>query len=86
MECRSGCGACCIAISISSPIPGMGGGKPAGTRCFHLGPDCTCLIYRSRPEVCRNFRADPEYCSDSREKALENLGRLEKATCPGAAG
>ncbi|MLT17277.1 YkgJ family cysteine cluster protein, partial [Salmonella enterica subsp. enterica] len=22
MDCRSGCGACCIAPSISSPIPG----------------------------------------------------------------
>ncbi|MDW3636530.1 YkgJ family cysteine cluster protein, partial [Vibrio sp. Vb0667] len=23
MDCRLGCGACCIAPSISSPIPGM---------------------------------------------------------------
>ncbi|ENR9132482.1 TPA: YkgJ family cysteine cluster protein, partial [Shigella flexneri] len=23
MECRPGCGACCTAPSISSPIPGM---------------------------------------------------------------
>ncbi|HED3481006.1 TPA: YkgJ family cysteine cluster protein, partial [Klebsiella pneumoniae] len=23
MECRTDCGACCIAPSISSPIPGM---------------------------------------------------------------
>ncbi|MEK7290896.1 MAG: YkgJ family cysteine cluster protein, partial [Planctomycetota bacterium] len=22
MDCRIGCGACCIALSISSPIPG----------------------------------------------------------------
>ncbi|HNV09555.1 MAG TPA: YkgJ family cysteine cluster protein, partial [Dokdonella sp.] len=29
MSCRSGCGACCIAPSISSPIPGMPNGKPA---------------------------------------------------------
>ncbi|HCL3974602.1 TPA: YkgJ family cysteine cluster protein, partial [Pseudomonas aeruginosa] len=26
MQCRAGCGACCIAPSISSPLPGM----PAG--------------------------------------------------------
>ncbi|MCC6439509.1 MAG: YkgJ family cysteine cluster protein, partial [Rhodanobacteraceae bacterium] len=26
MSCRSGCGACCIAPSISSPIPGMPNG------------------------------------------------------------
>ncbi|NYZ53719.1 YkgJ family cysteine cluster protein, partial [Escherichia coli] len=29
MECRPGCGACCTAPSISSPIPGMPDGKPA---------------------------------------------------------
>ncbi|HBO0679766.1 TPA: YkgJ family cysteine cluster protein, partial [Pseudomonas aeruginosa] len=23
MQCRAGCGACCIAPSISSPLPGM---------------------------------------------------------------
>ena len=36
MQCRAGCGACCIAISISSPIPGMPLGKPAGVRCVQL--------------------------------------------------
>ncbi|MCF5019628.1 YkgJ family cysteine cluster protein, partial [Pseudomonas lactis] len=29
MKCREGCGACCIAPSISSPLPGMPQGKPA---------------------------------------------------------
>ncbi|MCR3872443.1 YkgJ family cysteine cluster protein, partial [Pseudomonas aeruginosa] len=28
MQCRAGCGACCIAPSISSPLPGMPAGKP----------------------------------------------------------
>ncbi|HAI50813.1 MAG TPA: zinc/iron-chelating domain-containing protein, partial [Enterobacteriaceae bacterium] len=28
MECRPDCGACCIAPSISTPIPGMPHGKP----------------------------------------------------------
>lgn len=27
LDCRSGCGACCIAPSISSPIPGMPDGN-----------------------------------------------------------
>ncbi|NBX68342.1 MAG: YkgJ family cysteine cluster protein, partial [Proteobacteria bacterium] len=36
MECRIGCGACCIAPSISSPLPGMPHGKPAGVRCVNL--------------------------------------------------
>jgi hypothetical protein len=33
MECRSGCGACCVAPSINAPLPGMPQGKPAGVRC-----------------------------------------------------
>ena len=36
MDCRPGCAACCIAPSISSPIPGMPHGKPAGVRCIQL--------------------------------------------------
>ncbi|HVK38365.1 MAG TPA: YkgJ family cysteine cluster protein, partial [Candidatus Kapabacteria bacterium] len=36
MTCRDGCGACCIAPSITSPIPGMPDGKPAGVRCVQL--------------------------------------------------
>ena len=36
MECRSSCGACCIAPSINSPIPGMPHGKPAGVRTHML--------------------------------------------------
>ena len=36
MICRSGCGACCLAPSISTPIPGMPQGKPAGVRCVQL--------------------------------------------------
>jgi Fe-S-cluster containining protein len=28
--CRAGCGACCIALSISSPIPGMPDGNIEG--------------------------------------------------------
>ena len=29
MECRIGCAACCVVISISSPLPGYPDGKPA---------------------------------------------------------
>ena len=36
IACRTGCGACCIAPSISSPIPGMPDGKPAGVPCVQL--------------------------------------------------
>ncbi|MFC0402948.1 YkgJ family cysteine cluster protein [Paraburkholderia rhizosphaerae] len=47
--CRPGCGACCIAPSISSPIPGMPDGKPAGVRCVQLGDDLRCAIF-GKPE------------------------------------
>jgi Fe-S-cluster containining protein len=35
MDCRVGCGACCIAPSISSPLPGMPRGKPERPEVCH---------------------------------------------------
>jgi uncharacterized protein len=82
MECRAGCGACCIAPSISSPIPGMPMGKPAGVRCVQLSADNLCLLFGSaqRPAVCRQFAADPEVCGSSDAEAIQLLGWLEQAT------
>jgi Fe-S-cluster containining protein len=77
MECREKCGACCIAPSISSEIPGMPEGKPAGTRCIHLQEDFSCGIYDRRPKVCRDFRAEELVCGNTRKEALEILSRLE---------
>lgn len=78
MECRENCGACCIAASISSPIPGMPGGKPAGVRCIHLTDDNKCALYGlpERPQVCRDFRADPEFCGSTRDEAMKILTGL----------
>lgn len=71
MECRPGCGVCCIYISISSPIPGMPSGKPAGVRCIQLLDDFTCGIFNdpSRPDVCSGFKPDIEFCGNSAEEA-----------------
>ena len=89
MPCRSGCGACCIAPSISSPIPGMPGGKPAGVRCVQLAEDSRCMIFGDplRPAVCGGLKARTEMCSDKkglpgREYALAYLDKLELATRP----
>ncbi|WP_241576226.1 YkgJ family cysteine cluster protein [Rosenbergiella collisarenosi] len=84
MECRSHCGACCIAPSISSPIPGMPQGKPAGVRCVQLGNDNHFLIFTSplRPAVCGGLQPHREMCMDSREAALIYLLDLEAATAP----
>ncbi len=79
MECREKCGACCIALSISSPIPGMPAGKPSGIRCIHLTDDYKCALYGdpSRPRVCADFMAEPEFCGNSREEAMKIMSELE---------
>lgn len=84
MECRSGCGACCIAPSISSPIPGMPQGKPAGVRCIHLEQDYRCALYgkKARPAVCNALQPSREMCGHVRDDALGYLIRLERATTP----
>lgn len=84
MECRPGCGACCIAPSISSPIPGLPDGKPAGIRCLQLTADNRCRIFGSpeRPAVCVNLRPDPEMCRRDDEAALAWLAEMERLTVP----
>ncbi|TFH40176.1 MAG: YkgJ family cysteine cluster protein [Chrysiogenales bacterium] len=84
MECRPGCGACCIAPSITSPIPGMQGGKPAGVRCIHLGDDRRCRIFGmdDRPAVCRDLRPSAGMCGDNLNDALSRLAILEETTRP----
>ncbi len=80
MDCRNGCGACCIALSISSPIPGMVDGKPSGVRCIHLKDDYSCSIYDTpeKPKVCSDFKAEPQFCGSSQEEALRILYSLSK--------
>lgn len=84
MDCRIGCGACCIAISISSPIPGMPSGKPAGVRCVQLTADNRCALFGKpeRPTVCSLFQPSREMCGRTRTEALTNLIFLERATQP----
>jgi len=84
LECRPGCGACCIAPSISSPIPGMPQGKPAGVRCAQLLDDNRCAIFGQpeRPAVCGGLQPSPEMCGDGQASALAWLNRLEQATRP----
>ncbi|MHB0969565.1 MAG: YkgJ family cysteine cluster protein [Thermoanaerobaculia bacterium] len=83
-SCRAGCGACCIAPSISSPIPGMPAGKPAGVRCVQLTDDGLCRLFGhpDRPAVCNSLRASVEMCGSSTEDALRYLAALEAATRP----
>jgi hypothetical protein len=82
--CRAGCGACCIALSISSPIPGMPEGKPAGVRCVQLDAQNRCALFGrpERPAVCARLRPEPGMCGTSAAEALANIAQLELATRP----
>lgn len=84
MECRTGCAACCIAISISSPIPGMEGGKPAGVRCVQLTDDNRCRLFgrKERPAVCGGLQASMEMCGSTDQEAFDILTWLERETSP----
>lgn len=82
LACRAGCGACCIAPSISSPIPGMPNGKPAGVRCIQLDDDNRCKIFGQpeRPKVCGGLQPEAVMCGADRGHAMAWLGALERAT------
>ncbi|NYT81983.1 YkgJ family cysteine cluster protein [Alcaligenaceae bacterium] len=84
MECRPGCSACCIAPSISSPIPGMPQGKPAGVPCVQLDVHGRCRIFGrpERPAVCGGLQPSPEMCGQDRGAAMLWLTRLEDLTAP----
>lgn len=84
MICRIGCAACCIAPSISSPIPGMPQGKPAGVRCIQLTADNRCAIFGSpqRPKVCGSLQPSPEMCGADDAEALRILTQWEWDTRP----
>lgn len=82
MDCRIGCGACCIAPSISSPIPGMPHGKPAGVRCIQLTEDNKCKLFKDarRPKVCGSLTPSFEICGTDKEEAFLYWKNLEALT------
>ncbi|EOZ7625794.1 YkgJ family cysteine cluster protein [Enterobacter mori] len=84
MDCRSDCGACCTAPSISSPIPGMPEGKPANTRCVQLSDANLCMIFGSplRPKVCSGLQPSTDMCGSTRAQAMTYLLELEALTAP----
>jgi Fe-S-cluster containining protein len=82
MQCRTACAACCIAPSISSPIPGMPAGKAAGLRCIQLTAEDRCNLFGDprRPAVCISLQPSPEMCGGHRDEALQWLTRMEVLT------
>lgn len=84
LTCRPTCGACCTAPSITSPISGMPGGKPAGTRCVQLDEDERCRLFGhpDRPAVCGSLQPSAAMCGGSRAQAMHWLTELERQTAP----
>jgi hypothetical protein len=84
MNCRVGCAACCVVISISSPIPGMPGGKAAGTRCLQLTEAGACRLFGlpERPAICNHLQPSLEMCGTTNPHAYTYLARLEELTRP----
>lgn len=81
-KCRQGCGACCVFMSISSPIPGHPEGKPAGVTCHNLTAAWTCGLYNTDlfPNICKNFMGDPALCGKTFEEAKKGIIALERQT------
>lgn len=83
-----GCAACCIAPSISSSIPDMPSGKPAGVPCVQLDERGLCRIFGDprRPKVCGSLQPSRAMCGDdadvatTREHAMRYLSELERLT------
>ncbi|MBM5574769.1 YkgJ family cysteine cluster protein [Deefgea sp. CFH1-16] len=83
-QCRPLCAACCTAPSISSPIPGMPNGKPAGIACIQLDENLACKIFGQpeRPAVCAGLQPSLEMCGENTPQAMFYLTQLEIATAP----
>jgi len=81
MPCKK-CGACCIAPSITTPMPNMPTGKPAGARCVNLSDENLCMLYGrpERPAFCAGWKPSPEVCAESFAQAMKNLTTLEAET------
>jgi len=84
MSCRVGCGACCIAPSITTPFRDMPHGKRAGERCAHLDERNRCRLFGhpDRPSFCSSLRPHASMCSESDVDALAILTNMELATRP----
>jgi hypothetical protein len=91
MNCRPHCAACCIAPSISTPIPQPDGSparpKPAGVPCVQLDAALQCRLFGrpERPAVCASLQPEALMCGADRTHALHGLMRLEDLTRPARA-
>ena len=83
MDCRPGCGACCIAPSIS-PCEALPNGKAAGVVCPHLTSERRCALFGKpeRPTTCVGIQPQLEMCGSSTDEAMATLLSWETLTAP----
>jgi hypothetical protein len=60
----------------------MPDGKPAGVRCVNLDELNGCRLFglASRPELCRQFAAEPLVCGENQQQAMQLITSLEQMT------
>jgi hypothetical protein len=87
MTCKK-CGACCIAPSITTAIPNMPNGKPAGTRCANLSAGNLCVLFGrpERPSFCLAWPPTPELCGEHLDEAMKRIAVLEADTAAARPG
>ena len=82
--CRPGCGACCTAPSISSPIPGMPEGKPAGVLGVSIGAAGTAMAQQHLRNVLSYLDVptlgQPEVFIHAKEGVFDASGNLGEST------
>jgi len=84
IDCHQ-CGQCCIEISISSAIPGMPEGKPAGVACKWLDKQSMlCKLFKrpERPQICSSFNANSDICGKNGNEAVKLIRMYEAITKP----
>jgi hypothetical protein len=81
-NCRRGCGACCVYLSLPKPFIGHPQGKPAGWTCNNLTKTWECGLYYTdlMPEVCREFKGSLLLCGKNFEEAKNGMIGLAKQT------
>jgi len=61
----------------------MPAGKTPGQPCVNLDlGDWSCKVWgqHSYPKFCQNFLAEPDFCGENRDQALQILSFLEEET------
>lgn len=57
-----------LIMRLTKKLPVIGGGRCAAFK-GQAGDECSCTIYESRPQVCRDFTPERDACNRARRRA-----------------